>query len=152
MTFPWIYPIRAVQALFGVIVIGLTGYGPSLQNKFSKIYGYWQVSSGFNILLQMVILGYRQLSPLPRLLDCLCSSALPRHYTNMVPSPGTPLCDSCCWDDYHDLLVCRVHRYGSDVAPTKVVSRECLQLAPGSNGIWGVWMVRFYVFVLFLVL
>ncbi|KGO72067.1 hypothetical protein PITC_075330 [Penicillium italicum] len=36
MTFPWIYPVRVVQALFGVIVIGLTGYGPSPQNKISE--------------------------------------------------------------------------------------------------------------------
>lgn len=96
----------------------------------------------------MVILRYRQLPPLPRLLDCLCSSALPRYFTNMVPSPCTPLCDTCRWSDHHDLLVCRVYRYGSDVASAKMVSWECMQLAPGSNGIWGFWMVRIRVFFL----
>lgn len=27
MALPWLYPVRIAQALFGVIVIGLTGYG-----------------------------------------------------------------------------------------------------------------------------
>lgn len=94
----------------------------------------------------MVILRYRQLPPIPWLLDCLCSSALPCHFTNMVPSSCTPLCDSCRWSDHHDLLVCWVYRYGGDVASAEVVSWECMQLAPGSNGIWGFWMVRIRVF------
>lgn len=38
MALPWIYPVRIAQALFGVIVIGLTGYGPLLQSKFLKIH------------------------------------------------------------------------------------------------------------------
>jgi hypothetical protein len=36
MAFPWLYPVRIVQALFGVIVIGLTGYGGSDNYVFEK--------------------------------------------------------------------------------------------------------------------
>lgn len=63
MAFPWIYPVRVVQALFGVIVIGLTGYGPSLQYKIPSIkktkkslvvstfYYEWSYSDTVNFLL-----------------------------------------------------------------------------------------------------
>ncbi|CAG8907291.1 unnamed protein product [Penicillium egyptiacum] len=45
MTFPWIYPIRVVQALFGVVVIGLTGY------VVSTFYYGWSYSDTVNFLL-----------------------------------------------------------------------------------------------------
>lgn len=98
-------------------------------------------SSGFDIFLWMVVFRHCQLPPLPRLLDRLCRSTLSCHRTDMVPSSCTPLCDSCCWSYHNDLLVCRIYRYGSDVASAKRVSLECMQLPPGSNSICGIWMV-----------
>ncbi|KAJ5939878.1 hypothetical protein N7516_000046 [Penicillium verrucosum] len=69
MTFPWIYPVRAVQALFGVIVIGLTGY------VVSTFYNEWSYSNTVNFLLFLgcwttfVAVPYLVISPiwLPRL-------------------------------------------------------------------------------------
>ncbi|KAJ9484670.1 hypothetical protein VN97_g8693 [Penicillium thymicola] len=69
MTFPWIYPVRAVQALFGVIVIGLTGY------VVSTFYNEWPYSNTVNFLLFLgcwttfVAVPYLTISPiwLPRL-------------------------------------------------------------------------------------
>ncbi|CDM35640.1 hypothetical protein DTO013E5_6472 [Penicillium roqueforti] len=45
MALPWIYPVRIAQALFGVIVIGLTGYVVSL------FYNGWSYSDTVNFLL-----------------------------------------------------------------------------------------------------
>ncbi|KAJ5416349.1 hypothetical protein N7491_011251 [Penicillium cf. griseofulvum] len=68
MTPPWINPIRIVQALFGVIVIGLTGY------VVSTYYDGWSYSDTVNFL---VFLG------------CWTAAFIavpsPRHFTNMVP-------------------------------------------------------------------
>ncbi|KAJ5515399.1 hypothetical protein N7527_006959 [Penicillium freii] len=69
MTFPWIYPVRAVQALFGVIVIGLTGY------VVSTFYNGWSYSDTVNFLLFLgcwttfVAVPYLAISPIwfPRL-------------------------------------------------------------------------------------
>ncbi|OGE57386.1 hypothetical protein PENARI_c002G12138 [Penicillium arizonense] len=46
MAIPWIFPVRITQALFGVIVIGLTGY------VVSTFYSYsWPYSDTVNFLL-----------------------------------------------------------------------------------------------------
>lgn len=87
MTLPWIYPVRAVQALFGVIVIGLTGYGP-FRTKFRKwlkktnkspvvstYYNEWSYSDTVNFLLFLgcwtafIAVPYLTISPIwfPRL-------------------------------------------------------------------------------------
>lgn len=89
MTFPWIYPVRAVQALFGVIVIGLTGYGLFILKNIRNIrnintnkspvvstfYNEWSYSNTVNFLLFLgcwttfVAVPYLVISPiwLPRL-------------------------------------------------------------------------------------
>lgn len=88
MTFPWIYPVRAVQALFAVIVIGLTGYGlfrtKSFENSQKKtnkspvvstFYNGWSYSDTVNFLLFLgcwtafVAVPYLAISPIwfPRL-------------------------------------------------------------------------------------
>ncbi|KAG0158005.1 MARVEL-like domain [Penicillium digitatum] len=69
MAFPWLYPIRVVQALFGVIVIGLTGY------VVSFFYDGWAYSNTVNFLLFLgcwtafVAVPYLAIAPLwfPRL-------------------------------------------------------------------------------------
>ncbi|KAJ5698290.1 hypothetical protein N7462_000295 [Penicillium macrosclerotiorum] len=42
---PWIYPVRIVQVLFGVIVVALTAY------VISALYDWWSFSDTVNYLL-----------------------------------------------------------------------------------------------------
>ncbi|KAJ5145681.1 uncharacterized protein N7515_000245 [Penicillium bovifimosum] len=68
MALPWIYPVRIVQALFGIIVIGLTGYVVSTWDG-------WAWSDTVNFLLFLgcwtafVAVPYLALAPIwfPRL-------------------------------------------------------------------------------------
>jgi hypothetical protein len=85
----------------------------------------------------MAILRHSQLPSLPRLLDCLYSSTVPHLRADPFPSSGTSLCDPRGGGGHDDLLVCWIHCDGISAAPAAVVSFQYLQLAPGSNNIWG---------------
>ncbi|KAJ5183192.1 hypothetical protein N7492_000808 [Penicillium capsulatum] len=45
MAIPWIFPVRAVQVLFGIIVLGLTAY------VVSVFHAWWAYSNTVNFLL-----------------------------------------------------------------------------------------------------
>jgi hypothetical protein len=63
-------------------------------NQNKTVSSSSQLFSGFHVLLLfMAILRHSQLPPLPRLLDCLYSSAVPYIRADPLPSSGASLCD-----------------------------------------------------------
>lgn len=45
LSFPWIYPVRAAQVIFGIIVLGLMAYGLSHPDMHSSLTSPLTISS-----------------------------------------------------------------------------------------------------------
>jgi hypothetical protein len=152
MAMPWIYAVRLVQILFGLIVVALTAYGKYIHNSpmssielssttssnITLVYtNPTHPSSNQHLLLLVVFLRHSKLPPLPRLLDHLRRNTLPPRRTNLLPAPGASLRDSRRRGDYYDLLVCGLYRDCGAVAGTRVLYLEWMSGFAGCCCVWG---------------